>query len=271
MDPATLAQIAATHPLVKTVESGEEPTGPAAEAIRRQVESLLAIDMEDPELHEAMDVVADLWKSKGMGNTAENRRNLRSDLERQAVERCEDFVRQMAPMRDMLRQAEANADLLDKQAQESVEDLERTDAETRRVVAAHEQLLATRDQLQREHDAAGIPRYELSRMRRRPSRRAASTRSAAATRTRSSARWNAPSGGGDVRRALAAPDAAKAGRSTSSCPRDEAEALLAKLDGRRPRPAALEFAASSLGRGAATARRRPGARRKPRRRTRGTR
>ena len=148
MDPATLAQIAATHPLVRTVESGEEPTGPAAEAIRRQVESLLAIDMEDPELHEAMDVVADLWKSKGMGNTAENRRNLRSDLERQAVERCEDFVRQMAPMRDMLRQAEANADLLDKQAQESVEDLERTDAETRRVVAAHEQLLATRDQLQ---------------------------------------------------------------------------------------------------------------------------
>ena len=124
MDPATLAQIAATHPLVKTVESGEEPTGPAAEAIRRQVESLLAIDMEDPELHEAMDVVADLWKSKGMGNTAENRRNLRSDLERQAVERCEDFVRQMAPMRDMLRQAEANADLLDRQAQASVEDLE---------------------------------------------------------------------------------------------------------------------------------------------------
>ena len=116
MDPATLAQIAATHPLVRTVESGEEPTGPAAEAIRRQVESLLAIDMEDPELHEAMDVVADLWKSKGMGNTAENRRNLRSDLERQAVERCEDFVRQMAPMRDMLRQAEANADLLDRQA-----------------------------------------------------------------------------------------------------------------------------------------------------------
>ena len=108
MDPATLAQIAATHPLVRTVESGEEPTGPAAEAIRRQVESLLSIDMEDPELHEAMDVVADLWKSKGMGNTAENRRNLRSDLERQAVERCEDFVRQMAPMRDMLRQAEAN-------------------------------------------------------------------------------------------------------------------------------------------------------------------
>ena len=103
MDPATLAQIAATHPLVRTVESGEEPTGPAAEAIRRQVESLLAIDMEDPELHEAMEVVADLWKSKGMGNTAENRRNLRSDLERQAVERCEDFVRQMAPMRDMLR------------------------------------------------------------------------------------------------------------------------------------------------------------------------
>ena len=48
MDPATLAQIAATHPLVKTVESGEEPTGPSAEAIRRQVESLLAIDMEDP-------------------------------------------------------------------------------------------------------------------------------------------------------------------------------------------------------------------------------
>mgnify|MGYP001501145064 CR=1 FL=1 len=140
--------------LVKTVESGEEPTGPAAEAIRRQVESLLAIDMEDPELHEAMDVVADLWKSKGMGNTAENRRNLRSDLERQAVERCEDFVRQMAPMRDMLRQAEANADLLDKQAQASVEDLEKTDAETRRVVAAHEQLLATRDQLQREHDLA---------------------------------------------------------------------------------------------------------------------
>ena len=164
MDPATLAQIAATHPLVKTVESGEEPTGPAAEAIRRQVESLLAIDMEDPELHEAMDVVADLWKSKGMSNTAENRRNLRSDLERQAVERCEDFVRQMAPMRDMLRQAEANADLLDRQAQDSVEDLERTDAETRRVVAAHEQLLATRDQLQREHDAAVAfrARYELS-------------------------------------------------------------------------------------------------------------
>ena len=161
MDPATLAQIAATHPLVRTVESGEEPTGPAAEAIRRQVESLLAIDMEDPELHEAMDVVADLWKSKGMGNTAENRRNLRSDLERQAVERCEDFVRQMAPMRDMLRQAEANADLLDRQAQDSVEDLERTDAETRRVVAAHEQLLETRDQLQREHDAAVVVRAEI--------------------------------------------------------------------------------------------------------------
>ena len=99
-----------------------------------------------------------------MGNTAENRRNLRSDLERQAVERCEDFVRQMAPMRDMLRQAEANADLLDRQAQASVEDLEKTDAETRRVVAAHEQLLATRDQLQREHDAAVAfrARYELS-------------------------------------------------------------------------------------------------------------
>ena len=67
MDPATLAQIAATHPLVRTVESGEEPTGPAAEAIRRQVESLLAIDMEDPELHEAMETLDEHASQIGSG------------------------------------------------------------------------------------------------------------------------------------------------------------------------------------------------------------
>ena len=260
MDPATLAQIAATHPLVRTVESGEEPTGPAAEAIRRQVESLLAIDMEDPELHEAMDVVADLWKSKGMGNTAENRRNLRSDLERQAVERCEDFVRQMAPMRDMLRQAEANADLLDKQAQESVEDLEKTDAETRRVVAAHEQLLETRDQLQREHDAAVAfrARYELS-----PNEKAALEAPNVYEERGGDADAffraleRADAAAADVRRALADPDAAKAAAQEHELvpAGDEGEALLAKLDGATAAAyrKLFEFAASSLGRGAATA------------------
>jgi len=259
MDPSALAALAATHPLVKTVESGEEPTGPAAEAVRRQVESLLAIDMEDPEFLEAMDVVADLWASKGMGNTAENRRNLRSDMERAGVEKCEAFVRQMAPMRAALRQAEANAEALDRQAQASVEDLERTDAETRRVVAAHEKLLETRNRLQRQHDAAVAyrARYELS-----PNETAAlEARGVCEERGRDAdaflaALARADAAAQDVRAALADPGAAKAGAQEDELvpEGEEGEALLAALD--KATAAAyrklFEFAAASLGRGAAT-------------------
>ena len=81
----------------------------------------------------------------------------------------------------------------------------------------------------------------------------------------------------DVRRALADPDGAKAeAQEHELVPAgDEGEALLAKLDGATAAAyrKLFEFAASSLGRGAATAtdaaQKRP--HRKPRRRTRGTR
>ena len=248
MDPATLAQIAATHPLVRTVESGEEPTGPAAEAIRRQVESLLAIDMEDPELHEAMDVVADLWKSKGMGNTAENRRNLRSDLERQAVERCEDFVRQMAPMRDMLRQAEANADLLDRQAQ----DLERTwRGRTRRRAGWSPRTSSCwrrGTSAWREHGRNTNVAFARARARLRlsPNEKAALEAPNVYEERGGDADAffraleRADAAAADVRRALADPDAAKAAAQEHELvpAGDEGEALLASWMGRRPRPTA---------------------------------
>ncbi|KAH8092732.1 hypothetical protein JL720_4892 [Aureococcus anophagefferens] len=81
------------------------PTGPAADLLRRKVKETLELDLDAPELHDALEVVSEFWQ----GNTAENRRNLRSDLERRTVEQAEAFVAHYRPLRDALAGSEAMA------------------------------------------------------------------------------------------------------------------------------------------------------------------
>ena len=84
----------------------EAPSSAAQELLRRKVKETLELDLDSPELMDALEVVAEMWTD---GNTAENRRNLRSDLERRTVEQAEAFVEHYRPLRDALAGSEAMA------------------------------------------------------------------------------------------------------------------------------------------------------------------
>ena len=108
------------------------PTGPAADLLRRKVKETLELDLDAPELHDALEVVSEFWQ----GNTAENRRNLRSDLERRTVEQAEAFVEHYRPLRDALAGSEAMAAELEAHVAATARELREREAENRRVVAA---------------------------------------------------------------------------------------------------------------------------------------
>ncbi|KAK7253503.1 intra-Golgi vesicle-mediated transport protein [Aureococcus anophagefferens] len=135
------------------------PTGPAADLLRRKVKETLELDLDAPELHDALEVVSEFWQ----GNTAENRRNLRSDLERRTVEQAEAFVAHYRPLRDALAGSEAMAAELEAHVAATARELRDREAENRRVVAAHDALVAERDALaaKREATVAFLARFQL--------------------------------------------------------------------------------------------------------------
>ena len=135
------------------------PTGPAADLLRRKVKETLELDLDAPELHDALEVVSEFWQ----GNTAENRRNLRSDLERRTVEQAEAFVEHYRPLRDALAGSEAMAAELEAHVAATAGELREREAENRRVVAAHDALVAERDALaaKREATVAFLARFQL--------------------------------------------------------------------------------------------------------------
>ena len=131
------------------LDDGDGPAQSATvEMLRRKVKKTLALDLESPELMDALEVVSEFWQ----GNTPENRQNLRSDLERRNVERAEAFVEHFAPLRDALLDSERNAEALETEVATTLAELRESDAEARRVVAAHDALCAKRDDLARRRD-----------------------------------------------------------------------------------------------------------------------
>ena len=253
VDPATLAQIAATHPLVRTVESGEEPLArpprPSDDRWRVCWPSTWRTRAARPWMW---------WLTCGRAKAWATRQESKEFAERPRApgrRAVRGFCGQMAPMRDV-RQAEANADLLIGRRRSPSRIWK---GRTRRRGASSPRTSSCwrRDQLQREHDAAVAFRARYSFAERDGGPRGARRlRGARRRRGRLLPRvGNAPT----PRRTCAGRSRTRTERkrrpgSTSSCPRATRAGLLAKLDGAAAAYRKLfEFAASSLGRGAATA------------------
>ncbi|KAH8067874.1 hypothetical protein JL720_12374 [Aureococcus anophagefferens] len=174
------------------------PTGPAADLLRRKVKETLELDLDAPELHDALEVVSEFWQ----GNTAENRRNLRSDLERRTVEQAEAFVAHYRPLRDALAGSEAMAAELEAHVAATARELRDREAENRRVVAAHDALVAERDALaaKREATVAFLARFQLGERERDAAR---ATSRAEDADDFFAPRWRAAGALADLDRALA--------------------------------------------------------------------
>ena len=106
--------------------------------IARKVKRVLELRSDTPEMTEALDTITDFWS----GNTAENRRNLRSDLERSNVAAAEEFLAAFAPVRTALLSTERRAASLETQIGGVLAHLAKTDCESKRVIAEHDALAA---------------------------------------------------------------------------------------------------------------------------------
>ncbi|KAJ8605156.1 hypothetical protein CTAYLR_000341 [Chrysophaeum taylorii] len=103
--------------------------------IERKVKRILEVRLDDPELLEALEVVGEFWTE----NTAENRRNLRSSLERRSVELAERFLVEFGPVKEALARVERRSAQLEAHVGKVSAEVRRCDDECRAAVALEEE------------------------------------------------------------------------------------------------------------------------------------
>ncbi|KAJ1448494.1 oligomeric Golgi complex subunit 6 [Pelagophyceae sp. CCMP2097] len=104
--------------------------------LEKKVARIVNLRTDTPEMSEALATVGELWG----GDTAETRRNLRSDLERRNVEVAEAFVLAFAPVRAALLQVDSKTASLEARAQDMLAQVQSADKDARRLVAEYDGL-----------------------------------------------------------------------------------------------------------------------------------
>lgn len=127
--------------------------------MERKIKRVTALRLDDPSMRSALDVVGEFYTE----NTAEARRQLKSNVERRQVEYAEKFLRQFAPVKEALLAVERRAVQLESHVSGVASSVRSADDSCRLVLAEYRALEERRDEAIRRRDAvdAFLSQYQL--------------------------------------------------------------------------------------------------------------